>query len=60
MTTCSLEAIGLGAVHVDHIYTVEQLLHDGECVVTESASFPGGSGANTIHGLSRLGLKCGF
>ncbi|AAW39986.1 carbohydrate kinase family protein [Dehalococcoides mccartyi] len=60
MTAYRLEAIGLGAVHVDHIYTVEQILHDGECVVTESASFPGGSGANTIHGLSRLGLKCGF
>ena len=55
-----IEVIGLGALNMDNIYRVERILDDGETVVKESASFPGGSAANTIYGLARLGLSAGF
>ncbi|MBI2860931.1 MAG: carbohydrate kinase family protein [Chloroflexi bacterium] len=54
------DVIGLGALNVDHIYRVDCILHDGEAVVNEVVSLPGGSAANTIYGLSRLGIKTGF
>jgi ribokinase len=56
----SIEVIGLGALNVDHIYLVEQILVDGESQVEEFALFPGGSAANTIYGLAKLGVKTGF
>ncbi len=55
-----MEIIGLGAMNMDHIYQVEKAMVDGEQVVTESASIPGGSAANTIYGLAKLGVKTGF
>jgi ribokinase len=55
-----IEIIGLGALNIDNIYKVEQILEDGETVVKESASFPGGSAANTICGLAKLGVGTGF
>ena len=45
---------------MDNIYRVERILEDGETVVKESASFPGGSAANTIYGLAKLGVSTGF
>ena len=54
------EVVGLGALNTDNIYRVERILEDGETVVKESASFPGGSAANTIYGLARLGVSTGF
>jgi len=39
---------------------VERILEDGETVVKEAASFPGGSAANTIYGLAKLGVSTGF
>lgn len=54
------DVIGLGALNVDHIYRVERILEDGEAVVKESASFPGGSAANTVYGLAKLGVSTGF
>ena len=54
------EVIGLGALNMDNIYRVERILEDGETVVKESASFPGGSAANTIYGLAKLGVSTGF
>jgi len=56
----TLDVIGLGALNMDYLYRVERLLEDNEAVVTESLSSPGGSAANTIYGLARLGLKTGF
>lgn len=56
----NIEVIGLGALNVDHIYKVERILEDGETVVRESASLPGGSAANTIYGLAKLGVSTGF
>jgi len=55
-----MEVIGLGALNMDNIYRVERILDDGEAVIKESACFPGGSAANTIYGLARLGVSAGF
>jgi ribokinase len=56
----NVEVIGLGALNVDHIYLVEQILSDGEAQIEEFALLPGGSAANTIYGLAKLGVKTGF
>jgi len=56
----NIEVVGLGALNIDHIYQVERILDDGEAVVNEAASFPGGSAANTIYGLAKLGVNTGF
>jgi len=52
--------MGLGALNIDHLYHVESILDDGEVVVKEAKLFPGGSAANTIYGLSKLGVNTGF
>lgn len=56
----TIEVVGLGALNIDHIYQVERILEDGEAVVNEAASYPGGSAANTIYGLAKLGMSTGF
>ncbi len=42
------------------MYRVESILDDGEAVVNEAESFPGGSAANTIYGLAKLGVSAGY
>jgi ribokinase len=54
-----IEAVGLGAINMDHLYRVERILDDGEAVVIEAESSPGGSAANTIYGLAKLGVSTG-
>jgi len=54
------DVIGLGALNVDHFYRVGRILEDGESVTQSAALYPGGSAANTIHGLVRLGARTGF
>ncbi len=67
------EVIGLGALNIDHIYRVERILGDGEAAANKESisryreaelkdvcTFPGGSAANTIYGLAKLGIKTGF
>jgi len=56
----NIQVIGLGALNIDHIYKVERILDDGEAVASEAESFPGGSAANTIYGLAKLGVSAGF
>ena len=56
----NIEVVGLGALNIDHLYKVERILDDGEAVVEETKSFPGGSAANTIYGLAKLGVSTGF
>jgi len=56
----NIEVVGLGALNVDHIYKVGRILDDGEAVVTEIKASPGGSAANTIYGLAKLGVSAGF
>lgn len=55
-----IEVVGLGALNIDYLYQVERILEDGEAVVEEAKSSPGGSAANTIYGLAKLGVKTGF
>ncbi|MFQ6121937.1 MAG: carbohydrate kinase family protein [Dehalococcoidales bacterium] len=55
-----IEVVGLGALNIDHICKVERILEDGETVVKEAGLFPGGSAANTIYGLAKLGVNTGF
>ena len=52
-----IEVVGLGALNIDNIYLVERILDDGESVVKETMSLTGGSAANTIYGLGRLGIS---
>ena len=55
-----IQVIGLGALNIDHIYRVERILENGETVLKESVSFLGGSAANTIYRLAKLGISIGF
>jgi ribokinase len=55
-----IQIIGVGALNIDHIYKVERILENGETVVDWAKSFPGGSAANTIYGLAKLGVSTGF
>ncbi len=55
-----LEVVGLGALNIDRVYQVEYILNDGETVADKAGLFPGGSAANTIYGLAKLGVGTGF
>ena len=55
-----IDVVGLGALNIDHLYKVERILDDGETVVSETKSSPGGSAANTIYGLAKLEVSAGF
>lgn len=54
------DVVGLGALNVDRLYIVPRLVEDGEEVAAAAATEAGGSAANTIYSLARLGLRCGF
>jgi len=67
----SIEVVGLGALNMDYIFQVELTLGDGETAVDVEhryreaepkpmGTFPGGSAANTIYGLAKLGVNTGF
>jgi len=56
----AIEVIGLGAMNMDHIYGVERILGDGETTAVEFRLSPGGSAANTIYALAKLGISTGF
>ena len=52
------EIIGFGALNVDKLYSVENIVgKDEESFIKSGTSTPGGSAANTIVGLSRLGCS---
>jgi ribokinase len=55
-----LEVIGLGAMNLDQLYLVDRTLAEGETQVESFQQTPGGSAANTIYGLARLGVSTGF
>ena len=55
-----IEVVGFGAMNLDLVYQVERMVADGEAMVEGQAAFPGGSAANTIYGLARLGVQAGF
>mgnify|MGYP000085343688 CR=1 FL=1 len=56
-----MDVVGLGALNFDVLYIVERIAGGGEEVgVIDVKSAAGGSAANTIVGLARLGLSVGF
>jgi len=56
-----VEIIGIGALNIDKLYLVERIGAAGEEIRIDSVSEqPGGSAANTIAALGRLGIKTGF
>lgn len=55
------DAVGFGALNVDRLYRVSKIAgEDEESFITNHTVACGGSAANTICGLARLGLKTGF
>ena len=51
------EVIGFGALNVDKLFSVENIVGaDEESFIKSETSTPGGSAANTIVGLARLGV----
>jgi ribokinase len=57
----SLDVVGFGALNVDKLYQVNKIAkEDEEAYIKDLTLSCGGSAANTIVGLSRLGLKTGY
>ncbi len=55
------DVVGFGALNLDRTFYVPHIAHeDGESSITSVSSAPGGSAANTIVGLARLGVQTGF
>lgn len=56
-----LDVIGFGALNVDKLYNVASIAEvDGESFITGEENSPGGSAANTIIGLSKLGCSTSY
>jgi ribokinase len=56
-----LDVVGIGALNLDRLYTVERIAGGGEEVAVEGMEeAPGGSAANTVVALARLGHRTGF
>ncbi|MDL2270807.1 carbohydrate kinase family protein, partial [Methanobrevibacter sp. OttesenSCG-928-I08] len=56
-----VEVIGFGALNMDRVYSVENIAgKDEETFINSKKDTPGGSAANTIIGLSKLGIKTSF
>ncbi len=54
----NVEIIGFGALNVDKLYSVDKIVsHDEESFIKSETATPGGSAANTIVGLARLGCS---
>jgi len=56
----TIEVIGFGALNMDYLYRVKQVVLDGEVPIDHVTVTPGGSAANTIYGLAKLGVRTGF
>jgi len=55
------DVVGFGALNVDKLYRVNRIAREGEeSFILKMSESPGGSAANTIVGLARLGAKTGF
>ncbi len=56
-----MDVVGFGALNIDKLYQVNRIAHeDEESFITGKSESCGGSAANTIVGLARLGMKTGF
>ncbi|MFH1560664.1 MAG: PfkB family carbohydrate kinase [Chloroflexota bacterium] len=56
----TLDVVGFGALNLDEILRVPRVLLNDETVVEEHLSAPGGSAANTVYALAKLGARTGF
>ena len=57
----NIDVIGFGALNVDKLYKVANIAEiDGESFIKDEESTPGGSAANTIIGLSKLGCSTSY
>ncbi len=55
------QVIGFGALNLDRILYVNRIVKpDEEGFISSAENHPGGSAANTIVGLSRLGIRTGY
>ncbi|MGO0122257.1 carbohydrate kinase family protein [Desulfothermobacter acidiphilus] len=52
--------LGCGALNIDYLFAAEVLVTDGEAFCHLVTSQPGGSAANTVYGLGKLGWPCSF
>jgi len=56
-----MQFIGIGALNLDRLYKVSSIAAgDEEIPITEVVEEPGGSAANTIYALGKLGQRAGF
>ncbi len=57
----AIDVVGIGALNYDVLYVVERIARPGEEVgIIDIMRAPGGSAANTITALARLGVDTGF
>ena len=52
--------VGLGAMNLDRLLRVDKIVREGEAPAEGMLLAPGGSAANTIYALARLGVATGF
>lgn len=56
----SFDVIGMGALNVDRLYAVPSIITDSAVFIEEAVVEAGGASANTVYGMGKLGLRCGF
>lgn len=56
----STRVVGFGAMNLDELYRVQSILADDETTIGGHQLSPGGSAANTIYGLAKLGINTSF
>ena len=57
----SVDVIGIGSLNYDYLHRAESLAQsDSQQVILETVTSAGGSAANTIYGLAKLGVTTGF
>lgn len=56
----AVDVIGFGAMNLDEIAVVPRVAVDGETRILSLVRRPGGSAANTVYGLAKLGMATGF
>lgn len=55
------DVVGFGALNLDRLYRVDKIAGRGEeHFISGCTESPGGSAANTVVGLARLGNKVGY
>jgi ribokinase len=56
-----MDFVGIGALNLDRLYKVEKIAEgDEEVAIQEAREESGGSAANTIYALGKLGMSTGF